>query len=80
MTSRGLILMAEVIGGAVSCLTLPHTFYAHRLEVKTQEIHLTIKERLWLSAYTRHFFRDYPRWLWAFLDDALTPSIWCGVD
>jgi len=71
MTTRAGKAVACIIRFAVDCLTLPHTLYVYKQEVNTQEIHLTIKERLWLSAYQRHFFLDHPRWLWEFLDDTL---------
>ena len=34
------------------------TLYCHHKEIKTHEIHLTIKERLWLRVYNKAFFYD----------------------
>ena len=35
------------------------------------EIHLTIREKLWLRVYPKSFFLDRPRCLWAFLEKIL---------
>jgi len=59
--------IAHGAGAVIDVVTFPHTTIQAWREVRSGEIHLTIKERLWLWAYPKEFFCDRPRWLWGFL-------------